>query len=107
MLKENQDIQVLPGKGVYTVNPGGKRKCRLVACGNFSEPVEDQALFASGTDAVGLRIAIREAARRVWKGDKVHVKCAFLRSFEDGGLGDGEREPGFDETTGFGEDVLG
>ncbi|CAJ1424780.1 unnamed protein product [Effrenium voratum] len=81
LLEVDREVQVLPGKVVCTVKPGGKKKCRIVVCGNFGEShQEGQCLYASGTDVIGLRVAIKEAARRRWKGGTVDVRCAFLNA---------------------------
>ena len=81
LLEVDREVQVLPGKVVCTVKPGGRKKCRIVVCGNFGEShQEGQCLYASGTDVIGLRIAIKEAARRKWKGGTVDVRCAFLNA---------------------------
>ena len=50
LLENNPRVQVfLPGKGVFTIKPGRKRKCRLVVCGNYGESHEAMPLFAGGT----------------------------------------------------------
>ena len=67
-------IEHVPGKAVYTVKaPDGKKKCRLVVCGNFLHPrsgevtntAEEQAkrkknpdLYAGGADSIALRAAL-------------------------------------------------
>ena len=67
-LLEEDKAELIPSKMVFTVKPeqgqrGGKRKARLVACGNFSEREESQDLFASGATAVALRAALTVAAQ--------------------------------------------
>ena len=80
LLENNPRVQVLPGKGVFTIKPGRKRKCRLVVCGNYGESHEAMPLFAGGTDVVALRLALKEAAVRGWQGGTVDVKGAFLNA---------------------------
>ena len=73
LLENNPRVPVLPGKGVFTIKPGRKRKCRLVVCGNYGESHEAMPLFAGGTDVVALRLALKEAGT-------VDVKGAFLNA---------------------------
>ena len=70
----------MPGKAVYTVKaPDGKKKCRLVVCGNFLDPrsgvvtntAEQQAkrgkdpdLYAGGADSIALRAALAMASHQ-------------------------------------------
>ena len=79
LLENNPRVQVLPGKGVFTIKPGRKRKCRLVVCGNYRAH-EAMPLFVGGTDVVALRLALKEAAVRGWQGGTVDVKGAFLNA---------------------------
>ena len=107
LLEVDREVQMLPGKVVCTVKPGGKKKCRIVVCGNFGEShQEGQCLYASGTDVIGLRVAIKEAARRRWKGGTVDVRCAFLSAPPGGGEWRCD-DKGGNETSGhFGSDGL-
>ena len=61
VLIKDQGIAPLPAKAIFTLkpdanNPQGKRKCRIVACGNYAPPEEDAHYFAAGADAASLRI---------------------------------------------------
>ena len=59
--------EVIPAKLVCTIKPdplnrAGKKKIRIVGCGNYAAPDPDQDLFAAGTNAVAVRIALALAA---------------------------------------------
>ena len=45
-------MEVVPSKLVITRKAGGRRKIRIVACGNFIPKKEEEDLFASGSDAM-------------------------------------------------------
>ena len=78
--------ECLPSKMVYTLKPSdetpsGKRKARLVVCGNFSEEQSSQSdLFASGATAVALRVALAFAAQFHWVGKTSDIRTAFLNA---------------------------
>eukprot|EP00435_Cladocopium_sp_Y103_P004783 s2934_g1.t1 len=78
--------EILPSKMVWTVKPcpndkRGKRKARLVACGNFQAGEPDQdALFAGGATAVALRASLSLASQFGWHGSVTGVKTAFLNA---------------------------
>ena len=83
-LVANDLAEVLPSKLVYTVKPsaeskGGKRKARLVACGNFAERSEAD-LFAGGATAVALRSAVAISSQKSWKGKVSDIRTAFLNA---------------------------
>lgn len=71
---------VVPSKLVITRKPGGRRKIRIVACGNYIPKREDDDLFASGSDAVGVRVALKKAAISRWRGYTIDIKTAFLNA---------------------------
>ena len=84
-LIRQEQIQPVPSKCVFTIKPEagnakGKKKCRLVACGNYT--AEDLAgdYFAAGADAASLRTAICYAAHRGWHGINLDVRTAFLHA---------------------------
>ena len=84
-LIRQEQIQPVPSKCVFTIKPEagnvkGKKKCRLVACGNYA--AEDPAgdYFAAGADAASLRTAICYAAHRGWHGINLDVRTAFLHA---------------------------
>ena len=69
-------------------NPQGKRKCRLVACGNSEAANEDESCFAAGADVAALRLALALAVARGWCGINVDIRTEFLnapRKHEKGG----------------------
>eukprot|EP00439_Symbiodinium_sp_Y106_P022102 s6340_g2.t1 len=79
MLKQD-NVEVLPAKGVFTVKPGKpfRRKVRVVSCGNFAKSVAEEDLYASGAPAETLRTILVFAGgrrRHCWSTD---IKCAFL-----------------------------
>ena len=83
-LIKSQRLQAIPSKVVFTIkpeagNPRGKKKCRIVACGNFAQG-DPGDCFASGADAAALRIAIAYATHRGWQGLNLDVKTAFLNA---------------------------
>ena len=75
----------LPSKVVFTVKPDpqqpqGKKKRRIVACGNYAPPDENADYFAAGADATSLRMALSSSARQQWIGINLDVKTAFLNA---------------------------
>ena len=85
-LLQNDEAECLPSKMVYTLKPSdehpqGKRKARLVVCGNFSEEETNQSdLFASGATAVALRIALALSSQYGWHGKTTDIRTAFLNA---------------------------
>ena len=83
-LLRNEEAECLPSKMVYTLKPSddhpqGKRKARLVVCGNFSEEHTDQSdLFAAGATAVALRTSLALASQHGWCGKTSDIRTAFL-----------------------------
>ena len=80
-----QDVQAVPSKVVFTLKPdpekvAGKRKCRIVACGNFAREEENQDLFTSGADATSLRMALSLASQMRWWGANLDIRTAFLNA---------------------------
>ncbi|CAL1129507.1 unnamed protein product [Cladocopium goreaui] len=64
--EKGQKIECIPSKMVYTLKPGmdgGRKKARLVACGNFEEKKKDESTYSSGADAAAFRIMIWISAR--------------------------------------------
>ena len=77
--------EVIPAKLVCTVKPdpasrAGKRKIRIVGCGNHVEPDPDQDLFAAGTNAVAVRIALALSSQHRWMGRVLDIRTAFLNA---------------------------
>ena len=84
---EGRRVLYVPGKLVATVKAGtGKRKARIVACGNFLGREKSQGsptlsrgdIFAAGLDSLALRAQVAAAAWREWKGGTVDIRTAFL-----------------------------
>ena len=52
-------VDIMPGKMVPTVKaPNGKKKCRIVICGNYAEgggKDSDESLYAGGSDTISIR----------------------------------------------------
>ena len=72
-------METLPTKMVATVKPPGRRKGRIVVCGNFaSEKASDTSI--GGVCAVALRGTIHAAALNDWSLGTVDVKGAFLQT---------------------------
>ena len=77
-------LVVLPGKAVFTAKPPTdansesffRRKCRIVVCGNYlaDQPIN---VFASGTSADSLRIAVAIAVHKGWTVGCTDVSNAF------------------------------
>ena len=78
--KEHPDVIPLPAKLVVTRKAGGKRKVRIVACGNYADRREGEDLFASGSDCISLRLALRRAVNQGWEGATADVRTAFLNA---------------------------
>ena len=73
-------MECIPSKIVAVVKAGGKKKARLVACGNYAttDHITAEEKTASGTDIVALRMMLRVAAHRGWEVGSLDVKGAFL-----------------------------
>ena len=67
---------------------------RIVARGNFIPKKEEEDLFASGSDAVGMRVALKKAATELWTGASINIKTAFLNAPLPGGEGENEEDLG-------------
>ena len=83
-LTQDQGLLAVPAKVVFTIkpdasNPRGKKKCRIVACGNYA-PEAEMDCFAAGTDAATLRLSLAMASKKAWYGANLDVKTAFLNA---------------------------
>eukprot|EP00435_Cladocopium_sp_Y103_P020138 s2720_g4.t3 len=83
-LTQDQGLLAVPAKVVFTIqpdgaNPRGKKKCRIVACGNYA-PEAEMDCFAAGTDAATLRLSLAMASKKAWHGANLDVKTAFLNA---------------------------
>ena len=83
----SEGAELIPAKLVCTVKPEvhtpqGRKKVRIVVCGNFAEcdDVDKNDLFASGANAVSLRIALALASQFGWHGCALDIKTAFLNA---------------------------
>ena len=74
------DLLVVPSKLVITRKAGGRRKVRIVACGNYVEKTEKEDVFASGSDSISFRIALKKSLDEGWKGATADIKTAFLNA---------------------------
>ena len=73
------EVEVLPMRTVATVKPPGKKKGRVVVCGNYANE-KDDGVSAGGICAVALRGALHGAALRGWTVGTIDVKAAFLQA---------------------------
>ena len=73
-------LLTVPSKLVITRKAGGRRKIRVVACGNHIQKGEKEELYAGGSDAVSLRIALKKGAIEGWSGATLDIKTAFLNA---------------------------
>ena len=60
--------------------PCGRRKARVVGCGNFGTPDETVTTSTGGTDAVALRVLMMVASQRGWACGSTGVNSAFLQA---------------------------
>ncbi|CAE7205891.1 RE1, partial [Symbiodinium sp. CCMP2456] len=76
-------LELIPGKGVYVHKSTGRRRARIVCCGNHQsgESHPKSELFASGIGGEGIRMLVRKAAmRQDWNVATADVKAAFLQA---------------------------
>ncbi|CAE7806811.1 RE1, partial [Symbiodinium necroappetens] len=77
-------VELIPGKLVYVHKTSGRRKARIVGCGNYcvqSGSGPRSELYASGAGAESLRMTVRRAALDpTWSLASVDVKTAFLQA---------------------------
>ncbi|OLP80247.1 Copia protein [Symbiodinium microadriaticum] len=82
-------IEVLPAKALFHRKGGtGRHKCRVVACGNFSENAKASGrerklqCYAGGADSLSLRCHLRLAGHRAishkWRTSIADIRTAFL-----------------------------
>ena len=83
------EIEILPCKALFHRKGGsGRHKCRVVACGNFSESAKEKGrdkkvqCYAGGADSLSLRCHLRAAGYRAaqgkWRTSGSDVRTAFL-----------------------------
>ncbi|CAE7737611.1 RE1 [Symbiodinium microadriaticum] len=82
-------IEILPAKALFHLKGGtGRHKCRVVACGNFSENAKAKGrerklqCYAGGADSLSLRCHLRVAGHRAvthgWRTSLADIRTAFL-----------------------------
>ena len=90
-------VLVVPSKVVATIKAGtGRKKARIVACGNFlsrektrtSPTLSRGDVFTSSLDSLSLRLQLALASLFMWSVLAVDVKTAFLTAPIGGGRGD-------------------
>ena len=78
-MKKDYQVEVVPGKLVAVVKPPGKRKARLVACGNMACQ-RPENISAGGLDTIAIRTMICEAAQQQWCLATCDVRTAFSQA---------------------------
>ena len=77
-------MELIPGKLVYVHKMSGRRKARIVGCGNYcvqSGSGPRSELYASGAGAESLRMTLRRAALDpTWSLVSIDIKTAFLQA---------------------------
>ena len=77
-------VELIPGKVVYNHKSTGRRKARIVGCGNFCQSdsaSQKEDLFASGVGSESIRMLVRRAAlESSWELVSVDVRTAFLQA---------------------------
>ena len=77
-------LEKIPGKLVATRKaPLGRRRARIVACGNFvhGDPLDaDSDVAAGGVDGIAIRLLVKLAAEHEWCLKSIDVKAAFLQA---------------------------
>ena len=73
-------VERVPGKLVATLKPPGKKKGRIVACGNFTEAASSSEVSASGVDSITIRSVLRLAAASKWQVTVCDIRRAFLNA---------------------------
>ena len=81
-LQESGEVlETIPGKLICSRKaPDGKRKARIVACGNFSNAGVSVETSTGGLDAVALRTLLAVAAQRDYAIGVIDVQKAFLQA---------------------------
>ena len=77
---KNKDVMVVPSKLVITRKAGGRRKVRIVACGNYIEKGDSEDLYAGGSDSISMRLSLKKAMIEGWTGASMDIKTAFLNA---------------------------
>ena len=76
---KGERAELIPGMGVFTRKAGdGRRRARIVCCGNYMEPRAGDEVYATGADSTQLRATLRMASLQQWECLSLDVKSAFL-----------------------------
>ena len=85
--KQGFRVVLIPSKAIYSVKaPCGRRKCRLVACGNFlsssesSKQEHKQVVYTASITIESLRTALAFSTRRKHMLITLDIKAAFLNA---------------------------
>lgn len=78
--EKHPDLLVVPSKLVVTRKAGGRRKVRIVACGNYIEKDNEEDLYAGGSDSISLRVSLKKAMVEGWTGASADIRTAFLNA---------------------------
>ena len=86
-------MEIVPAKVVFTRKPlVGKRRARIVACGNIQKKNADgemtdqpnvlsrKDVYASGLDSIALRIRLGQSALEEWASAMLDIRKAFLHA---------------------------
>eukprot|EP00913_Durusdinium_trenchii_P006758 g6353.t2 len=77
--EKGQRAEIIPGMGVFTRKAGdGRRRARIVCCGNYMESRSGEEVYATGADSTQLRAMLRVASLHNWHCLSLDVKSAFL-----------------------------
>ena len=79
LCQQGTPMETLPTKMVATVKPPGRRKGRIVVCGNFADEKSTDTSIG-GICSVALRGTVYAAAVNGWSLGTVDVKGAFLQA---------------------------
>ena len=72
-------VEMIPAMGVFSRKAGaGKRKSRIVCCGNYMADRSADELYASGADSTQVRAILRKAALESWDILSLDIRSAFL-----------------------------
>lgn len=82
--RSGMTLEKILGKLVATRKaPLGRRRARIVACGNFvhGDPLDaDSDVAARGVDGIAIRLLVKLAAEREWCLKSIDIKAAFLQA---------------------------
>ena len=71
--------EMIPAMGVFSRKAGaGKRKSRIVCCGNYMADGSADELYASKADSTQVRAILRKAALESWDILSLDIRSAFL-----------------------------